>query len=488
VEDYQKILDSLPDHPDRSKNHHPEKDARFDELSKEMLVSPEVYKSRIEKTIEDNKENTACRTCPQNGKCKKIKWDKDHSFIKVTGCSGHPNQRKFPGKSVTVELTDNVYAGFNGTWENSWVGVRNGTFSVFIQYTYAQGLAAKSGSIYYLYRGLTFWNTDFIPDDNAVNWSILKLFCPAKWLEYSTRNATCILTTTGNIPPTTSNYNRLLDLLEVASIDYASVIIGVYNNITLPPSCINKVGYTKLHHRHSGDVDDEAPPSNGNWGVDFEGSTGAHPPKLELNYSEYNTPSAPTDLAAVGYDRGIKLSWTPPTETGGGDLLGYKIYAGNGPDPTTLLKTIGPSETTCEFPISNRKTRFYRVTAIGPGGDDSPYSNGAYGRSAANAPDGFVRRHLIETVTIRPREGSSGSGKPQYGDGIDVYSRVQYASKNARDNRGETILSKCQIQVDGSVDVDSEGAIEFPDGKIMPILEVREYKVNAVAWMKEIYT
>jgi len=198
-------------------------------------------------------------------------------------------------------------------------------------------------------------------------------------------------------------------------------------------------------------------------------------------------PAPPTDVTVEGYDRGNLITWTPPTALDGGTITGYKIYAGDSLNPTVLLKTVGPSKSTCEFPISNRKTRFYRVKTV-TNLAESTYSANAYGISGCHAPEGFARKHLPETVTIYPRESVTGAGKPVFGDGFDAYVRIQYSAKESRDARGELILSKCQIQMDGSVPSEIDGAVDIGDGEVIPIIEIREYKVNGSVWMKEIYT
>lgn len=171
-------------------------------------------------------------------------------------------------------------------------------------------------------------------------------------------------------------------------------------------------------------------------------------------------------------------------------FVGYKIFAGDTPDPTFLLKTVGPTKSTFDMPLRNRRTKFYRVVTVNddPSTPDSVYSANAKGMAMGRAPMGYALKFLVETVTLRPREGSLSSGQPNYGTGIDVYCRVQYSSQDSRDARGEVVVSRCQIQVDGSVPVDVNGAVELGDGRISPVIEVREYRVNGVIWMKEILT
>lgn len=152
-----------------------------------------------------------------------------------------------------------------------------------------------------------------------------------------------------------------------------------------------------------------------------------------------------------------------------------------------MLKTIGVSESTSEFPIANRKTRFYRIKTV-TNLAESAYSSNAFGTSGGHAPSGFALKHLPETITIYDREGTTGAGMPSYGDGVDAYARIQYASRESRDARGELILSKCQLQIDGSVPVDADNGVDIGDGEIIPVIEVREYRVNNSVWMKEIYT
>ena len=277
ITEYQKMWDTLPENED------PNPYKRIP--NKKKVPKPEDRRKDILKIIDDIQKKHACNSCQYKGRCRNIKWDKDLTFVRVTGCSMHPDQKEYPGKSTTLEITDTTYSGYMGQWDMTWAIVRGEPWSSYYFYPLCQGLCAKGGGLYYIYRGTGFYYTEPVPDLCTINWVKESLYCQAKWSNYSTRNATCILGHSGNIPPGVSNYDDDLDGPELGSLSNLTMTINVYNDITLSPtSYINKTGYTKLKHRHSGDVDNEAPPSDGNWGVDVEGSTGAHPPKLYVNY------------------------------------------------------------------------------------------------------------------------------------------------------------------------------------------------------------
>ena len=105
---------------------------------------------------------------------------------------------------------------------------------------------------------------------------------------------------------------------------------------------------------------------------------------------ELGAPAAPTNLTAQSMgSTQIKLSWTPPSKTGGSDITGYKIEVSTdgGMNYTVLVADTESTDTSyVHRGLSSGDTRHYQVSAINDIGTSSA-SNAASGTTMSPASD-----------------------------------------------------------------------------------------------------
>jgi hypothetical protein len=88
-------------------------------------------------------------------------------------------------------------------------------------------------------------------------------------------------------------------------------------------------------------------------------------------------PSAPQNLSAdSAHGRGVRLTWTPPSNDGGSAITGYNVYRGNSAGSEVFLAAVGNLTTYKDTATSRGTTYYYFVTAVNAIGE-SPASNGA---------------------------------------------------------------------------------------------------------------
>lgn len=98
-------------------------------------------------------------------------------------------------------------------------------------------------------------------------------------------------------------------------------------------------------------------------------------------------------------------------------------------------------------------------------------------------------RWFAQSVTIYPFAASDGFGASTFGAGVIVAARVQLSDKALLDDKGNTIISSCQVYVDGNTVVNSSSKIVLPDGSTPHILSVRDkYAGTDIPYMRVIYT
>ncbi len=84
-------------------------------------------------------------------------------------------------------------------------------------------------------------------------------------------------------------------------------------------------------------------------------------------------PSYPTNFEAVQQDNNIFLSWDPPVDDGGLDILHYKIYKGRSENNISFLTTVDKLSY-LDTEIQKGETYFYYVTAVNDLGESYPSS------------------------------------------------------------------------------------------------------------------
>lgn len=98
-------------------------------------------------------------------------------------------------------------------------------------------------------------------------------------------------------------------------------------------------------------------------------------------------------------------------------------------------------------------------------------------------------RWLSSSVTIAPFASDDSYGQPVYGTGVVTAARIVVGQKALIDDRGNTLISSCQVFVDGGSAANNASKITLPDGTSPTILQVKTvYDAVGTAFMKEIMT
>jgi subtilase family serine protease len=92
-------------------------------------------------------------------------------------------------------------------------------------------------------------------------------------------------------------------------------------------------------------------------------------------------PGAPQTLqASTSPTRGVKLTWSAPSSTGGSTILSYELYRGTSSGGETAYVKVSCTASTCTYTDNNtsrRRTYYYEVAAVNAIGQ-SPLSNEAF--------------------------------------------------------------------------------------------------------------
>lgn len=295
---YTKAYDNLPTHPDPTKNKNKNKLKEFDEPSKESVPHPDKHKKTITDLITDNKTTTACTSCPKTGKCRRLNWNADHSFIKVTACSEHPDQIKFKGHSTTVTITDTTVSTLGGNVGN-WATARGGaTYSVSFQ-AYMHCLIDSDGaSTYTIYRALMVFDTSSIPASAILSAAEFQLYLTAVDSNYGVRDSLVMVSgaTCPHSPVVDTDFNITNYSGECGTKARGTCSASAYNDIPFSDlTKITKAGTTRFATFYSADLDNAESASAGLYGVRGIGPTDetvpATPPKLEITYDLPVTPA-----------------------------------------------------------------------------------------------------------------------------------------------------------------------------------------------------
>ena len=247
-----------------------------------MRVSDHI--DSIKQTIKNIQETTACYSCPKRLKCRYRNWRKSSEFTKVIGCSGHPDQGKYPGHSTNVQVYDLTSSGqlmlTNGTWSSCRSATDAGSFT-----TDAIG-PAQTSTGYYIARGAHVYDLDDIPA--GADFTDCALFGYEAWYNGSTTGYTHYNASHPASSPVYADYDQTYN----SGTDYGtfntSSGIGSWKHYHfsdlsfLVGNAINTF-YTRDWTR---DENNSTPTAN--VGENWEGptNTGGHDPYLDITYDD----------------------------------------------------------------------------------------------------------------------------------------------------------------------------------------------------------
>ncbi len=87
-----------------------------------------------------------------------------------------------------------------------------------------------------------------------------------------------------------------------------------------------------------------------------------------------DVPGIPENLIITSTSTFATLTWSPPSNTGGSPIAGYKIYRGTSPSSLELIATIGNTTSYTDRTVAAGQIFYYQVTAVNSDGKESPSS------------------------------------------------------------------------------------------------------------------
>lgn len=111
--------------------------------------------------------------------------------------------------------------------------------------------------------------------------------------------------------------------------------------------------------------------------VSAANSAGESALSTEASATPLGLPGAPLNLQALPANAKVALSWASPSDAGGSDISGYRIYRGGSPSSMSPLITLGSITNFEDNGVSNGILFYYSVAAInavGEGAASSPVS------------------------------------------------------------------------------------------------------------------
>ena len=87
-----------------------------------------------------------------------------------------------------------------------------------------------------------------------------------------------------------------------------------------------------------------------------------------------DVPGIPENLIITATRTFATLTWSPPSNTGGSAIAGYKIYRGTSPSSLELIATIGNTTSYTDNTVAAGQIFYYQVTAVNSDGKESPSS------------------------------------------------------------------------------------------------------------------
>jgi len=266
--------------------------------SKKNQIKPSQLKVRLQHTINETAKNTACASCPNNGKCRKLNWKADTTFVMVTGCSGHPDQAKFKGHSTTVVITDTAVSAYVQNNSNTSFAVNRGAASASegSNSDYLSAYTYYTGGTWVIGRGLLYFDTSVVPAGSTVTSAKHILYCYDVF-NAGTNTNTYIIKGTGAAPHSpveNADFDRTLYSGVVSTTARASITVSQYNDFTISDLTYIIVGGTTRGVIWAGDdYGNNDPHVVGDdvvYGSGLSGRSAENPPKLSITYE---APAAP---------------------------------------------------------------------------------------------------------------------------------------------------------------------------------------------------
>jgi len=279
----------------------PTKEYKLMGLPTERVSTPEEVEMNLGDTINDNMNNTACVTCPYHKKCNRLDWTKDHTWLKVTGCSQHPDQEKFRGHSTTVTITDSTVSAthqenvFDGNWDSarnaaaSNAGIFTAQVTTYIYKQISNGLRT-------ICRANLYFDTSAIPIHAAIS-AANHNFYVYNIINNLDNAATYDLVkgiTAPHSPVVAADYDRTkYDIISYGNIAHASLSLNAYNAVPITNfPYVVKGGATLGEWIISADLNNEfsTVANTTVYGIQARGSSAANPPQLVVTYDMVTTP------------------------------------------------------------------------------------------------------------------------------------------------------------------------------------------------------
>lgn len=288
IAEYSALYDKLPnDVKAKDDNKGPVK-----KPSKKNQLTPDAMRVHLTKLINETAKNTACTSCPQMGKCQRLNWKSDTTFVQVTGCSGHPDQVKFKGHSTTVVITDTAvscYAQNNsGTSFAACRGAASaseGSNSDYLSsYTY------YTAGTWVIGRGFLYFDTSVVPSGSTVTSAKHIFYCYNVFAAGSNTNMYIIKGTGAapHSPVANADFDRTLYSGIVSTVAHSAINVTQYNDFTISDLTYIVVGGTTRGVIWAGDDyannDPHVVGDDVIYGSGLSGRSAANPPKLSITY------------------------------------------------------------------------------------------------------------------------------------------------------------------------------------------------------------